>query len=86
MSSHVDPRALAAEVAPLIADALAKRVEPEFVDAEGARTFLGLPSAKWVLEEARHDRIPHRRFGHYVRFSLGELRAWADARGKGPKR
>ena len=37
------------------------------IDAEAAGRLLGVPPT-WVLEQARHDRIPHIRLGRYVRF------------------
>ena len=37
------------------------------IDAKAAGELLGVPHT-WVLEEARHDRIPHVRLGRYVRF------------------
>jgi excisionase family DNA binding protein len=53
------------------------------IDAKAAGELLGVP-ASWVLEEARHDRIPHIRLGRYVRFDADELLAWARNRSRGP--
>jgi excisionase family DNA binding protein len=53
------------------------------IDARAAGQLLGVPHT-WVLEEARHDRIPHIRLGRYVRFEADELLAWARNRQRGP--
>lgn len=54
------------------------------IDAKAAGELLGVP-ATWVLEEARHDRIPHIRLGpRYVRFDGEDLLAWAHSRSRGP--
>lgn len=55
------------------------------LDAAAAGALLGVPKS-WVLAEARHDRIPHVRFGRYVRFDAVELLAWTRERARGPKR
>ena len=43
------------------------------LDAKAAAQLLGVP-ASWVLAQARADRIPHVRFGRYVRFDEAEAR------------
>ena len=53
------------------------------IDAEAAGRLLGVPPT-WVLEQARHDRIPHIRLGRYVRFEAEALIAWARNRSRGP--
>jgi excisionase family DNA binding protein len=53
------------------------------IDAKAAGELLGVPSS-WVLEEARHDRIPHIRLGRYVRFDAEQLLNWARNRSRGP--
>jgi len=70
-----------------LAGLLAERIAPAepLADAKAASAALGVP-ASWVLAEARAGRIPHVRLGHYVRFDLAELRAWASARTTGPRR
>jgi excisionase family DNA binding protein len=55
------------------------------LDAHGAARLLNVPHT-WILAEARADRIPHVRFGRYVRFDAGELEAWWRTRAKGPWR
>lgn len=55
------------------------------LDAEAAGVLLCLP-ASWLLAEARADRIPHVRFGKYVRFDGEELEHWWRARARGPWR
>lgn len=53
--------------------------------ADQAAALLNVP-ATWVLAEARADRIPHVRFGRYVRFEADALEAWWRARLRGPAR
>lgn len=53
------------------------------LDAKQAAALLNVP-ASWVLAEARADRIPHIRFGRYVRFDAGQLEAWWHDRMQGP--
>ena len=53
------------------------------IDAKAAGELLGVPHT-WVLEEARHDRVPHIRLGRYVRFDPEQLLAWARNRQRGP--
>lgn len=53
------------------------------LDAGAAGELLGVPKS-WVLAEARADRIPHVRFGRYVRFDAGALEAWWRGRMRGP--
>ena len=55
------------------------------LDAHGAAQLLSVPHT-WILAEARADRIPHIRFGRYVRFDAGELEAWWRSRAQGPWR
>ncbi len=55
------------------------------INSEQAAKLLDVP-ASWVLQEARHDRIPHVRLGRYVRFDAEELHAWWKAsRSRGPR-
>ena len=53
------------------------------LDGAAAAQLLNLPKS-WVMAEARADRIPHIRFGRYVRFDAGELEAWWHDRMQGP--
>jgi excisionase family DNA binding protein len=53
------------------------------IDARAAGELLDVPYT-WVLEEARHDRIPHVRLGRYVRFDPDELERWWRDRLRGP--
>ncbi len=53
------------------------------IDAKAAGELLAVPHT-WVLEQARHDRIPHVRLGRYVRFDADQLLAWARNRARGP--
>ncbi len=56
---------------------------PALLNARAAGELLGVP-ASWCLAEARHDRIPHVRFGRYVRFDGADLEQWWRARTRGP--
>jgi len=73
-------RALAAELAPLIAVPAC----PPLVDARRAAELLDVP-ASWLLAEARANRVPHVRLGRYVRFDPADLRAWAGQHAAGPR-
>jgi hypothetical protein len=53
------------------------------IDARAAGELLGVP-ASWVLEQARHDRIPNIQLGRYRRFDSEQLLAWAHNRARGP--
>lgn len=73
-------------LADLVADRIAERqpVAPTLVDAGAAAEQLGVP-ASWLMTQAREGRAPHRKLGKYVRFEVGELRAWADTHAHGPR-
>jgi excisionase family DNA binding protein len=45
------------------------------IDAKAAAQLLGVPST-WLLAQARAQRIPHHRLGHYVRFNADDLKLW----------
>ncbi len=45
------------------------------IDARAAGRPLGVPHT-WLLAQARAERIPHHRLGHYVRFSADDLKLW----------
>ena len=45
------------------------------IDAKAASQLLGVPYT-WLLAQAREQRIPHHRLGHYVRFNPEDLQAW----------
>jgi excisionase family DNA binding protein len=53
------------------------------LNAKQAGELLNLPPT-WILAEARRDRIPHVRFGRYVRFDRETLLDWAERRQRGP--
>ncbi len=73
--------ALAAELAKLLNPTAAV---PVLLTASQAGEMLGVPGS-WMLAEARRDRVPHCRFGRYVRFSADELMAWVGTRSRGPR-
>ena len=80
MSEPIDIHALAAEVAALIRPAVAPA---PLIGAEQAAHVLGV-SPRWLLAEARANRVPHIRLGRSVRFDKTALLTWARARQKGP--
>jgi excisionase family DNA binding protein len=45
------------------------------IDAKAASRLLGVPHT-WLLAQARENRIPHHRLGHYVRFNPEDLKEW----------
>jgi excisionase family DNA binding protein len=45
------------------------------IDAKAASRLLGVPHT-WLLAQARENRIPHHRLGHYVRFNPDDLKQW----------
>ena len=53
-------------------------MEP-FVKIEDAAQFLGV-KVSWIYEQVRLDRMPSHKVGHFRRFKLSELDAWARAR------
>jgi excisionase family DNA binding protein len=55
------------------------------IDAKAAGELLGVPHT-WLLAQARADRIPHHRLGHYVRFNVDDLAHWLRATRLGPGR
>lgn len=50
--------------------------ETSMLDARAAGERLGVP-ATWLLAQARARKIPHRRFGKYVRFDATDIDAIA---------
>jgi excisionase family DNA binding protein len=58
-------------------------VSAPLLDAKQAAELLAIPPT-WLLAEARRDRVPHVRFGRYVRFDPEELERWWRARMRGP--
>jgi excisionase family DNA binding protein len=47
------------------------------LDAKAIAERLGVPES-WVREAARSGAIPHVRLGRYVRFDLGDVKAWLE--------
>jgi excisionase family DNA binding protein len=52
------------------------------LDTEGAAEYLNLPKS-WVAAEVRAGRMPHVRFGRYVRFDPNDLRAYVEEHRQG---
>ncbi len=75
--AEVDLRALATELAALVP-------APPLLDDDQAAELLNVP-ASWLGREARANRVPHVRLGHYRRYKRDELLAWVDKRGSGPR-
>jgi excisionase family DNA binding protein len=69
--------------APPVADRASGAMSARLLDAKAAAALLGVPPS-WVLAQARADRIPHVRFGRYVRFDEAELERWWRSRLQGP--
>ena len=53
------------------------------LNADEAAALLNVKRS-WVMAEARADRIPHLKLGHYTRFDEGELLAWLKTQRRGP--
>lgn len=53
--------------------------------ADEAAALLSVPKS-WVLAQARANKIPHLRLGHYVRFQREALEEWASEAARGPRR
>jgi excisionase family DNA binding protein len=51
----------------------------QLIDAKVAGRLLGVPDT-WVSAQARANRIPHYRLGHYVRFDPDDLAGWLTER------
>ena len=83
-SMPLDDRLIEA-VAEVVRETLREAPRPLFVDAKAAGALLDVP-ASWLMQEARAGRVPHVKFGHYTRFDPEQLRAWAEARTRGPRR
>jgi len=47
------------------------------MDAKAAAKLMGVPYT-WLLAQARENKIPHHKLGHYVRFDPDDLIAWLD--------
>jgi hypothetical protein len=77
-----------AQVAELGRPIATEQVQPiEIIDAAELGRRLQLPKS-WILENTRSraaDKIPHLRFGKYVRFSWGsrDLKQWLERRASG---
>jgi excisionase family DNA binding protein len=55
------------------------------VAADQAAKLLGVPP-RWLLEQARQQKIPHHKLGRYVRFDLDDLITWLDETKRNPRR
>ena len=59
-------------------DVTAKKVSEveRFVAIQEAADFLGV-KISWIYEQARLNRMPSHKVGHFRRFRLSELEEWA---------
>ena len=55
------------------------------VPADQAAKLLGVPP-RWLLEQARQQKVPHHKLGRYVRFDLDDLINWLDETKRNPRR
>jgi len=78
---NLDPATIEALAAAIVE---AQTPAGALLDAEAAARLLGV-KASWLLAEARHDRVPWRPVGRYVRFDRDDLLAWSDSRARGPR-
>jgi excisionase family DNA binding protein len=53
--------------------------------ADEAAALLSVPKS-WVLAQARANKIPHLKLGHYTRFQREALEEWASEAARGPRR
>lgn len=60
-----------------------RRAFTPLIDAKAASTLLGVPYT-WLLAQARENKIPHHRLGHYVRFNPDDLEGWLKDTGIDP--
>lgn len=52
-----------------------RRAFTPLIDAKQASQLLGVPYT-WLLAQARANKIPHHKLGHYVRFDPDDLKDW----------
>lgn len=52
-----------------------RRAFTPLIDAKQASQLLGVPYT-WLLAQARANKIPHHKLGHYVRFDPDDLKNW----------
>lgn len=78
MTDPMDTDAFVEAVAERLVDLVDQRRAARLVDTAEAADVLGVPES-WLATRARNGEAPCRRLGKYVRFDLGELRAWIDS-------
>ncbi len=54
------------------------------VAADQAAKLLGVPP-RWLLEQARQQKVPHHKLGRYVRFDREDLIKWLDETKRKPR-
>jgi hypothetical protein len=54
------------------------------VGAARAAELMQVPPS-WLLSQARAQKVPHHKLGHYVRFDIEELIAWLEERKVPPR-
>ena len=63
----------------------AQVAQDDLLTADEVAALLRMTPA-WVYSETRHDRIPHQRFGRYVRFRRSAIEEWMVANERGTVR
>ena len=91
MTKHVHTTIRTAQIAPTrnararLAQARGVSAGSPLVAADQAAKLLGVPP-RWLLEQARQQKVPHHRLGRYVRFDLDDLIKWLDETKREPRR
>ena len=91
MTKHVHTTIPSREIAPTrdarahLAHARGVSPGSPLVAADQAAKLLGVPP-RWLLEQARQQKVPHHKLGRYVRFDLDDLIAWLDETKRSPRR
>lgn len=62
-----------------------RRAFTSLIDAKQASQLLGVPYT-WLLAQARTNKIPHHKLGHYVRFDPDDLKNWLREQRQGAGR
>lgn len=88
MSARPHPEVLSSleELVAVLAPMVAEQLQPadELLDVDQAAALMHA-SPRWMRDQARANRIPHRRHGKAYIFSRRDLMAWSEARSQGPR-
>lgn|GEM_PF-697405 len=66
-------------------DFVSRAVADKFMDAREIAALLNVP-VTWVREHTRNGRIPHIKFGRYVRYDSKDVLAWVEEQKSGGAR